>query len=95
MNKKILISLVLCVIVLLLAGCAAPVVVTGVGKAAGFWAGLWHGFISPYAFIGSWFSDNIVIYSAYNTGVLYDLGFLMGISGILGGATAAKMKKGK
>lgn len=102
MNRKMLISLVLCGTVLLLAGCAGPIEVAVVGTKAmmvgtkyGFLGGLWHGFIVPWAFVGSWFSKNITIYAAYNTGVFYDLGFLLGIGVCGGGAATGSIKKGK
>lgn len=50
----------------------------------GFWSGLLHGFISPFSFFGSIFSDDIAIYAVNNNGGWYDFGFVLG-SGILGG----------
>ena len=49
-------------------------------QAAGFWAGLWHGLISPITFVVSLFSDNVRIYEVHNRGRWYDFGFIMGIS---------------
>ena len=46
---------------------------------AGFWNGLWHGFILPFSFIGSLFSENIAIYEVNNNGGFYNLGFMLGI----------------
>jgi hypothetical protein len=53
---------------------------------AGFWQGLWHGFISPFAFIVSLFSDNVGIYEVHNNGNWYNFGFLLGVSIIFGGS---------
>ena len=59
--------------VIALAGCAplanelvntAPVG----GQIAGFWQGLWHGLITPFAFVVSLFSGNVGIYEAHNNG---------------------------
>jgi len=47
------------------------------GKIAGFWAGCWHGFIMPYSFIGTWFSDDVNIYEVHNNGFFYHLGLGM------------------
>jgi hypothetical protein len=52
---------------------------------AGFWAGLWHGMISPITFIVSLFNPRVRIYETHNRGRLYDFGFIIGISGALGG----------
>lgn len=73
---------------LLLGGCADQIdagVVTG-GNAPGFWWGLWHGFIFPWAWIGSLFSDDIAVYAVPNRGGWYDFGFFLGIT-VLGGGS--------
>lgn len=48
----------------------------------GFWSGLWHGIISPFSLIGSFFSDNIAFYAYNNNGGWYNFGFALG-AGIL------------
>jgi len=53
---------------------------------AGFLDGLWHGIICPITLIISFFSPNVRIYETHNTGVLYDLGFVIGASGSLVGS---------
>jgi hypothetical protein len=84
---------------LLLAGCAAglnPEVGVAVnGDAAGFWHGLWHGFISPVTFVISLFTDNVNIYEVRNSGNWYDFGFVLG-AGILfgGGPLGARRSRG-
>ena len=81
----------------LVAGALAGVALLAVGCAAGsdrfvagpagFWAGLWHGFILCVTFIVSLFADSVRIYELRNTGHLYDLGFvlgaLVGVGGLL------------
>jgi len=54
---------------------------------AGFWMGLWHGFISFFTFIISLFNDQVHVYEASNSGHLYDLGFILGISIFYGGSS--------
>ena len=53
---------------------------------AGFWAGFWHGIICPITFIVSLFNPNVRIYETRNRGVLYDLGFVIGVAGSFGGS---------
>lgn len=68
----------------LLAACAHQ---PGVGpyiEAPGFFHGLLHGIIAPFAFAGSIFTD-VRMYAWPNRGVWYDFGFLLGI-GVWGGA---------
>jgi hypothetical protein len=75
---------------LLLAACAAgPNTAAGQGTdAAGFWLGLWHGFIAPIAFLVSLFNDTVGIYEVHNNGGWYDFGFLMGVSAFFSGGPA-------
>ncbi len=54
---------------------------------AGFWMGLWHGFISFFTFIISLFNNNVKIYEPNNTGHLYDLGFILGVMIFYGGGS--------
>jgi hypothetical protein len=58
----------------------------------GFWSGLWHGWISGFAFIGSLFSDDIAIYAVNNTGGWYDFGFVLG-AGTLGVTVGRSSKR--
>jgi hypothetical protein len=53
---------------------------------ARFWAGVWHGVISPATLIASFFTPDVRIYERNNRGVLYDLGFLLGVMIIFGGS---------
>jgi len=56
---------------------------------AGFWAGLWHGIIAPIAFVVSLFNPNVSMYETNNNGRWYEFGFLIGISGSVGGSGAS------
>ena len=65
---------------LLLAACAAQQVATTVKPdAPGFLLGVWHGFIFPVAFVLSLFMKDVAIYAVPNDGVLYNLGYFVGI----------------
>ncbi len=73
--------------VLALSACAAgpnPALDTGPDP-AGFWMGLWQGFISPVTVIVSLFTDELSIYEVQNSGNWYDVGFMIGVSMIFGG----------
>lgn len=56
------------------------------GELAGFWKGLWHGFISFFTFIISLFNDRVTIYEIHNNGGWYNLGFLLGVMFFYGGS---------
>ncbi len=65
---------------------------TADGDLAGFWLGLWHGFIVLFSFIASLFKENVGIYEAHNTGGWYDFGFLMGVMMFFGGSQGGGQK---
>ena len=69
---------------LLLAGCASQAGTAVAPAAPGFWWGLLHGFIFPFAWVGSLFSDAIAVYAVPNNGGWYDFGFFLGVI-VLGG----------
>jgi hypothetical protein len=83
-------SLVLILFLLVLASCA-PGVNPEVGTApegasvAGFWMGLWHGFIAPVTFVISLFTDSVSLYEVHNSGNWYDFGFVLGAGILFGG----------
>lgn len=84
----------------LLAGCApGPNQLVGSpddqGKVAGFWKGLWHGFIVLFTFIGSLFWDKIQIYEAHNNGGWYDFGFVFGVMMFFGGGGGGAARKSR
>lgn len=57
---------------------------------AGFFSGIWHGFIIVFSLIGKLFGAHIGIYAEHNTGFFYWLGFIIGIGGFGGGGAAAR-----
>ena len=73
--------------VIVLSGCASQPMPPG-ADLPGFWWGLAHGIIAPFALIAEIFTD-ARIYAFPNNGGWYDLGFMLGIStwGGGGGAT--------
>ena len=81
-------------LLLLLAACArqVPEVVEHGAQTPGFWWGLWHGFVFPFAWIGSLFDRDIAVYAVPNSGGWYDFGFFLGIT-VLGGGSHFSSKK--
>ena len=81
-------AVLLLLVALLLAACAAgpnPGVSQTAGS-AGFWLGLWQGFITPVTFVISLFTDHVNIYEVHNNGNWYDFGYVLGLSVAFGGA---------
>ncbi len=64
-----------------------------VNEPAGFFMGLWHGFISFFAFIISLFSDQVSIYEVHNNGGWYNFGFILGISIFYGGGSKGTCRR--
>jgi hypothetical protein len=64
---------------LLLAACAQQVSSAVKPSAPGFLLGLWHGFIFPVAFVLSLFMKDVAVYAVPNDGILYNLGYFIGI----------------
>ena len=56
-----------------------------------FFGGFIHGYFVIFSWIGSLFSDNIIIYSCNNNGGWYDFGFMLGIGGI-GTTVSSKLR---
>lgn len=59
---------------------------------AGFFSGVWHGWIAPLSLILGLFNDSVRIYEPNNTGWLYDLGFYIAIIGGFGGINLTRSK---
>jgi hypothetical protein len=61
------------------------------GELAGFWLGLWQGFISPVTFLVSLFNSDISIYEVNNDGNWYNFGFMIGVSAVFSGLARSGM----
>ncbi len=62
------------------------------GRIAGFWRGLWHGLIAPFAFLISLFKENVGIYETHNNGKWYNFGYILGLMIVFGGNKATGQK---
>ncbi|HEX6219782.1 MAG TPA: hypothetical protein VF115_01680 [Acidimicrobiia bacterium] len=95
MKRKLKIVALVVLAVLVLAACAAgpnPEVDTGPDP-AGFWLGLWQGFIAPITFFISLFTDNVSIYEVNNNGNWYDFGFVIGAGLLLSGGIFGRKRR--
>jgi len=90
--KKIFTIAIIILLVSVLSGC-----LPGDGRAtaddpAGFFSGIWHGWLAPLSLIISIFRGNIRIYETANSGWWYDLGFYMAIISGFGGISLSRKK---
>lgn len=91
MKTKIIFFVFFVIVALVLVSCAdvTNIEACRTMKPYGFFSGWWHGFIAPWSFIGSLFSNNIAVYAVNNTGGWYDFGFLLGAGIFFGGSSKA------
>jgi len=94
---RILTILVAVVVLVAMLGCApGPNQLTGSpddeGAVAGFWKGLWHGFIVLFTFLISLFNENVRIYEVHNNGGWYNFGYLLGVMMFFGGGGGGACK---
>ena len=60
---------------------------------AGFFSGVWHGWIAPLSLVISIFSDGVRVYEPFNTGWWYDFGFYIAVISGFGGLALSRKKK--
>jgi len=60
---------------------------------AGFWQGLWQGFIAPFVFLVSLFKSNLNIYEVHNNGAWYNFGYLFGLMCFFGGGAHGSRRR--
>ena len=94
MAKQLICMLVL-IVLISLAGC-----VPGDGKhtaanPAGFFWGIWHGWIAPISLIWGLFDSAIRLYEPHNTGWWYDAGFYIAVISGFGGISLSRRKRSK
>jgi hypothetical protein len=83
-------------LLLALAACAraVPEAVADTAQTPGFWWGVWHGFVFPFAWIGSLFDPDIAVYAVPNSGGWYDFGFFVGVCVLGGGSHFSSKRRG-
>ncbi len=93
--KRLFKIAILIFIVSILSGCFPGDGRSTMGDPAGFFSGIWHGWIAPLSLIIGIFNKNIRVYEAANTGWWYDLGFYMAIISGFGGISLSRKKMKK
>lgn len=95
MKRKVILVMLSFMLILMLSGC-----IPGDGsyteqRPAGFFWGIWHGWLAPISVIIGFFNRDIRVYEAYNTGWPYDIGFYMAVISGFGGISLSRSKKKK
>lgn len=92
---KLYIVLLTAGMLILMTGCIPGDGTYTTSDPAGFFWGIWHGWIAPISLIIGLFDHNIRIYETMNTGWWYDLGFYVAIISGFGGLSLTRKKKHK
>lgn len=93
MYRKVLLIIMVMVILLIVLNACAPGTRYSEERKAGFFWGIWHGWIAPVSLIWQLFNSSVRIYEVNNTGWWYDFGFYMALIGGFGGLSIIRRKK--
>jgi len=77
----------------LLTGCIPGDGTNNIEHSAGFFMGIWHGWIAPISLIIGVFKHDIRLYEVYNSGWWYDFGYYIAIISGFGGVSLFRRKK--
>ncbi len=91
-TKMLGICLFLLGLTLLLSSCLPGTLTTPDDKPAGFFLGIWHGWIAPISLIVGIFDHSVRIYEIHNAGWSYDFGYYIAIISGFGGLSLARRK---
>jgi hypothetical protein len=93
MTRRIGTLLSIVILAMTLAGCFPGGGEYSSREPAGFFSGIWHGWIAPLSLIVGLFKDGVRVYEPFNTGWWYDFGFYMAVVAGFGGLTLTRRKK--
>lgn len=79
----------------LLSACAAGTETFNDADPAGFFFGIWHGWIAPFALIAHLFDGDVRVYEVDNTGIWYDVGFYIAVISGFGGLGLRRRRRSK
>ncbi len=94
--KKLSVLLMITSLLFILSGCVPGSGASTPENPAGFFSGIWHGWIAPITLIWGLFNESIRVYEPINTGWWYDFGFYIAIIGGFGSISFfRRQQKGK
>ena len=96
-KSRLLILMILMALLVLVvtAGCIPGDGKADAGNPAGFFWGIWHGWLAPISLIIGIVSRNIRVYETFNTGWWYDFGFYIAMIGGFGGFSLVRRNRSR
>ncbi len=95
MRERLVLLILAGVIATLLAGCFPGEGNYSDKEPAGFFTGIWHGWIAPLSLLIGLFNHTTRIYEVHNAGWWYDLGYYVAVIGGFGGVSLFRRSKHK
>jgi len=92
-KKYFLLVAMLLALMVLLSGCVPGDGTYTVQNQAGFFWGIWHGWVAPISLVIGLFNHDIRIYEINNSGWWYDLGYYLAVISGFGGISLFRKKK--
>jgi len=80
-------------LIVVFAGCFPGGGTSGPADPAGFFTGVWHGWIAPISLVVGIFNHAVRVYEPFNTGWWYDFGFYIAVISGFGGISLVRRKK--
>lgn len=92
-KKYFLLVAMLLALIVLLSGCVPGDGTYTAQNQAGFFWGIWHGWVAPISLVIGLFNHDIRIYEINNSGWWYDLGYYLAVISGFGGISLFRKKK--
>ena len=93
MRRILFLLVIMMITIIILSACAPGVTHHTEMRRAGFFWGIWHGWIAPVSLIWQLFNPEVRIYEVHNNGWWYDLGFYIAIIGGFGSIAITRRRK--
>ncbi len=78
---------------LILCSCAPGISGRSEKDPAGFFTGIWHGWIAPVTLVWQIFNSDVRVYEVHNIGWAYDFGFYIAIIAGFGSLSLTRRRK--
>ena len=92
-TRYFIMIMMLFTMMLLISGCVPGDGTNNAQNPAGFFSGVWHGWIAPLSLIIGVFNEDIRLYEPFDSGWWYDFGFYIAVISGFGGISLFRRKK--